>query len=84
MDSSRAVSIAACEPNAQITMQRDFGIDNLLVPIPSIIEMILVDRPCAMQSPFSGRPISTFLKITTHDLKNCEGSSKQYVEKLEE
>ena len=28
--------------------EREFFIDNLLVPIHLIIEMILVDRPCAM------------------------------------
>jgi len=28
--------------------ERDFFIDNLLVRIRLIIEMILVDRPCAM------------------------------------
>ena len=33
---------------AGIQAQREFFIDNLLVRIHFIIEMILVDRPCAM------------------------------------
>ena len=30
------------------SVEREFVIDNLLIRIRSIIEMILVDRPCAM------------------------------------
>ena len=33
---------------AKVSSEREFFIDNLLVRIHSIIEMILVDRPCAM------------------------------------
>ena len=40
----------ASQLNASLTCfaERDFFIDNLLVQIHSIIEMILVDRPCAV------------------------------------
>ena len=40
---------------------RELFIDNLLVRIHSIVEMIFVDRPCAMEfeSPFPGSLIST-------------------------
>ena len=40
--------------------ERDFYMDNLLIRIHSTIEMILVDRPCAID-PFLGSLISTVL-----------------------
>jgi len=43
--------------------EREFFIDNLMVRIDLIIDMILVDRPCAMgvEFPFSGSLTYTFL-----------------------
>ena len=38
-------NIMAC---ASAQVSREFLIDNLLVRIHSIVEMMLVDRPCAM------------------------------------
>ena len=35
-------------PKPKTNPEREFFIDNLLVQIHFIIEMILVDRPCAM------------------------------------
>ena len=37
------------EPGGVELVEREFFIDNLLVPIHSIIEMIWVDRPYAME-----------------------------------
>ena len=41
------------KPKQNTRREREFIIDNLLVRIHLIIEMILVDRPCAMGVPFS-------------------------------
>ena len=43
--------------------ERDFFIDNPLVRIHSMVEMVLLDRPCTMrfEFPFPGSFISTFL-----------------------
>ena len=35
-------------PQPATTREKEFIIDNLLVRIHEIVEMILVDRPCAM------------------------------------
>jgi len=35
--------------SSQLLLESEFFIDNLLVRIHLIIEMILVDRPCAMR-----------------------------------
>ena len=37
-----------CDPHASHFRERELFIDNLLFRIHIIIEMILVDRPCAM------------------------------------
>ena len=61
-----------CVPTTSTTRcmhpkDREFFVDNLLVWIHLIIEMILVDWPCAMrlEFPCSSRVISTFLVPTT-------------------
>ena len=58
--------------------ETEFFIDNLLVQIHLIIEMISVDRPCAMafEFPFPGCLISTFLVSPTLSSKNL--SDKTY------
>ena len=38
----------SCEASSPAHTEREIFIDNLLVRIHLIIEMILVDRPCAM------------------------------------
>ena len=43
-----APGLAAAPPGDAPARERGFFIDSLLVQIPCIIEMILVDRPCAM------------------------------------
>ena len=50
--------------------KREFFVDNLLVRIHSIIQMILVDRPWAMEVEFSfqGSLIPTFLVSRTSTL----------------
>ena len=46
MGRSSALSLA---PRFSVTYREsEFFIDDLLVPLHSIIEMVLVDRPCAM------------------------------------
>ena len=35
-------------PGVASRVEREFFIDNLLVRVHSIVEMILVDRPCAV------------------------------------
>ena len=41
-----------------LRIEREFFIDNLLVRIHLIIEMILVDRPCAMGDAAHGSRVS--------------------------
>jgi len=43
-----AVSVVTKVSLRQLSIERQFFIDNLLVRIHLIIEMILLDRPCAM------------------------------------
>ena len=48
--------------------EREFFIDNLMVRIHLIVEIILVERPCAMEFVFfllSGSPISAFPSHTS-------------------
>ena len=43
------IMIAARQEASRDEREREFSIDNLLVRIHSIVEMNLVDRPCAME-----------------------------------
>jgi len=45
---SRYRSKRALEPSVECHREREFFVDNLLVRIHLIIEIISVDRPCAM------------------------------------
>jgi len=53
---------AVIGPDGVCPREREYCIDNLLVRIHLIIEMILVDRPCAweFEFPFPGRPDGIF------------------------